>query len=112
MGAGQSRDLARPFVTSYIQLSSAAQQDIATAKQWYVDRLVPDLDLRFLQELERIFTQIESFPAGFPVVYKDVRKASLHRFPYSVFYHRRGDNLYILAVVHHARHPNVWKKRR
>lgn len=93
MGAGESRDLANRFVTLRIHLSSAAQKDVTTAKEWYADLLVPDLDLRFQRELERVLEQVESFPAGFPVVHKDIRRANLHRFPYAVFYHQREDKL-------------------
>ncbi len=99
-------------MTSRIRLSAAAQRDIVAAKEWYAEQQVPNLDLRFQRELESVFEKMETFPAGYPVVYKDVRRANLHRFPYAVFYHLRDDNPYVLAVVHHARHPRVWKRRR
>ena len=111
MGSGQSRDLAYEPVTR-ILFGSAAQQDVAAAREWYADQPVPDLDLRFQRELEAILAKIESFPSSFRVVHRDIRQASLHRFPYSVFYHRRGEDLYVLAVLHHARHPNTWQRRR
>lgn len=95
-----------------VYLSSAAQQDVATAKEWYAEQLVPDLDLRFQHELEQALKKIESFPAGFQIVHRDIRKTNLHRFPYSVFYHSRGDRLYVLAILHQARHPRVWQRRR
>ena len=68
-----------------IVFSAAAQRDVAEAKEWYVDQLVPNLDLLFQQELERTLKKIESFPASFRIVHKNVRQANLHRFPYSVF---------------------------
>ncbi|MEE8524962.1 MAG: type II toxin-antitoxin system RelE/ParE family toxin [Thermoanaerobaculia bacterium] len=95
-----------------IRLSRAAQHDIATAKQWYAQQDVKGLDLRFRYELDQIFQQIEAFPAGYPVAYKDVRRANLHRFPYAVFYHSRDNSSYVIAVCHQARHPGIWKRRR
>ena len=94
-----------------VRLSSAAQQDLRGIQRWYAE-LSPRLDLHFQRELEEVLRQMEDFPSGYPMVYKDIRKASLSRFRYGVFYHLRGSVLYILAIVHHARHPNVWQKRR
>ena len=99
-------------MTTQILLSAAAQRDIAAAKEWYADQQIPGLELRFQRELEGTLQQIESFPVGYPVVHKNVRRANLHRFPYGVFYHLRGDTPYVLAVMHHARHPRAWKGRR
>lgn len=99
-------------MASHIRLSRPAQRDIAVAKDWYADQQVPNLDLRFLYELEAVFQYVEAYPAGYPVVHKDVRRANLSRFPYAVFYHLRDDRPYVLAVMHHARHPSLWKRRR
>ncbi|MCB1057374.1 MAG: type II toxin-antitoxin system RelE/ParE family toxin [Acidobacteria bacterium] len=99
-------------MTPRIHLSSTAQKDVAAAKEWYADQNVPGLDLLFQGELEHVFRQVERFPAGFPVVHRDLRRANLHRFPYAVFFHPRGDKLYVVAVIHHARHPRVWQRRR
>ena len=98
-------------MTASLRLGTAAQNDVASIRDWYADSL-PALDLRFQRELDRVFQQITDFPAGFPVVYKDVRRAILNRFPYAVFYHRRKDELFVLAITHHARDPLVWKNRR
>ena len=95
-----------------IRLSSAAQHDLQTAKDWYADKGVPGLELRFLDALEEVFTRMETFPASFRVVYRDVRQANLQRFPFGVFYHERGNDLYVLAICHHARHPRTWQRRR
>lgn len=99
-------------MTGRIRLSAAAQRDIGAAKEWYADQGVPGLDLRFLRALEAVFERMATLPASFRVVYRDVRQANLQRFPFAVFYHERGDDLYVLAVCHHARDPRVWQRRR
>lgn len=98
-------------MNSQIRFSKAAQEDVAGAKNWYVKQEVPDLDRRFLWELEDVLQRMESFPQSFPAVYRDVRRANLRRFPYAVFFHLRDGGLYVLGVVHHARHPSVWRRR-
>ena len=98
-------------MTVQVLLSAAAQRDIAAVKEWYADKPVPDLDLRFQLELDKAFQQMAKFSASYPVVYKDVRRAILNRFPYAVFYHLRSGAPYVLGVVHQARDPRVWKIR-
>ena len=98
-------------MTLRLRLGAEAQRDVADAKAWYLDQ-APGLDLRFQEELERTFRQVETFPAGYVIVHRDIRRANLHRFPYAVLYRRRRDHLFVLAVFHHARDPRVWKSRR
>jgi plasmid stabilization system protein ParE len=61
-------------------LGAAAQQDVASIKEWYAEQPVPDLDLGFQHELEQTLGKIEEFPSGFQVVHRDIRKANLRRF--------------------------------
>ena len=98
-------------MTSRVLLSAAAQRDIAAVKEWYAEQPTPDLDLRFQSELDKVFQQIDEFPASYSIVYKDVRRAILNRFPYAIFFHLRSNIPYVLAVVHQARDPRVWKLR-
>lgn len=99
-------------MTARVLLGKAAQKDVATTQEWYAQQLTPRLDIRFRDELEATLEKIEAFPTGFPVVFGDIRRANLRRFPYAVFFHQRGEHFFVLAVVHHARHPGGWKRRR
>jgi plasmid stabilization system protein ParE len=47
----------------------------------------------------------------FPVVYKQVRRALLRRFPYVVYYLVERDLLEVLACVHGKQHPRTWRRR-
>ena len=94
-----------------VRFSLEAKRDVREAKEWYAARK-PLLDLEFRDELDQLTGRIRAFPKSYPIVYKDVRRANLRRFPYAVFYHRRGSDWFVLAVVHHARHPRHWQRRR
>ncbi len=94
-----------------IRLSQEAKRDVREAKEWYAEQK-PDLDLEFRDELDRTLDRIRAFPESYAAVYKDVRRASLRRFPYAVFYHRRKSDWFVIAVVRHARHPRHWQRRR
>jgi len=92
------------------RLSSAAERDVLKVQEWYARRS-QGLDLSFRDELDQALIHIRTHPEGFPVVYGDIRRANLRRFPFGVFYVRRRDHIFVLGVVHHARHPNLWKRR-
>jgi hypothetical protein len=62
--------------------------------------------------LDQVLTQIRLYPASFPQVHEDIRRANLNQFPYGVFYVLKADHAFVLGVVHHARHPSRWKRRR
>ncbi len=44
-------------------------------------------------------------------VYRDVRKAVVHRFPYCIYYTIESDRVRIISVFHAKRDPNLWKNR-
>jgi hypothetical protein len=39
-----------------------------------------------------------------------VRRALLHRFPYSVYYLTEQEIVAVVAVVHQRRYPDTWKR--
>jgi putative addiction module component (TIGR02574 family) len=51
-------------------------------------------------------------PYLYPTIHRKIRRASLNRFPYGVYYAPIAGDLHVLAVVHDARHPSVWKRRK
>ncbi|MEQ1897470.1 MAG: type II toxin-antitoxin system RelE/ParE family toxin [Vicinamibacterales bacterium] len=88
-----------------------AELDAQEAGAWYEGEQ-PDLGLRFLREVSAAFQRIESGPLQFPLVFADVRRAILHRFPFGVFFVLEGDAATVLAIIHLHRHPGAWQSRR
>lgn len=62
-------------------------------------------------ELESLYSSILEYPELYPTVHKNVRRALLQRFPYSVFYVIEPETVLIVGVVHQARDESTWKKR-
>jgi plasmid stabilization system protein ParE len=64
-------------------------------------------------EVELIIRKIAKNPELYPKTYQDVRRARLKRFKwYAVRYQLVApDTLYILSVLHGARHPSIGKNR-
>lgn len=80
-----------------------AQAEVAEAFAWYSQ---PDIGMgsEFLDEFERI----ERFnPLLHPRVEDDIRRASLRRFPYSLFYVIDGTEVQVLSCFHQHRDPKA-----
>lgn len=44
-----------------------------------------------------------------PHVYKNIRRALLYRFPYSLFFVLDGETVLIIACFHASRNPDRWQ---
>ena len=54
---------------------------------------------------------ISKNPNIYPVLYRQTRRAVVHRFPFGMFYRVAEDSVVVLAVMHGSRHPRRWKIR-
>jgi len=88
----------------------AADAEIRDAVARY-ERERPGLGSEFEGALNAAIARIVQNPAMYSSIYRDVRRAVLHPFPYGVFYKVRRDVLNIVAVLHLARHPSHWRRR-
>ena len=91
-------------------LRPEAEKDIAEAAAWY-DQQRAGLSLQFRAALDRTFSSIDENPLLYAAVYRDLRRALVRRFPYSVFYVSRTAGIFVIAVLHTARDPNLWRAR-
>jgi plasmid stabilization system protein ParE len=88
-----------------------AQNDIREAARWYEDR-ESGLGLRFLSEVRASLERVADSPLMFPVIEEDVRRALLHKFPYSIYFLNEQGAVAVIAVLHQHRRPGAWKPRR
>jgi hypothetical protein len=51
-------------------------------------------------------------PERFPIIRTDIRRALLHRFPYSILYRIVAGHVVVIACFHGKRNPKVWRSRR
>ena len=94
-----------------IRTISKAEQDIASAIEWYLE-ISKDLAIRFNQELDEIFSKLLAFPEAYPIVFLDMRMYLMKTYPYKILYVIDGSEIIIHAVVHHKMHPNSWQRNR
>ncbi len=65
----------------------------------------------FRQAVREAQARIGANPFLYPEVHRGLRRASVHTFPYSLFYRIRHDHILVIAITHQARHPRVWRQR-
>ncbi len=62
-----------------------AEEDIDEACRWYEDQQV-GLGTEFIKVLEGAFAKIGTSPEMYPLVYRNVRRLLIPKFPYAIFY--------------------------
>ena len=88
----------------------AAELEITTAFEWY-ELQREGLGLEFLNAVEATLALIRRSPLMFPVVYRDIRRALLRKFPYSLYYIASSPVTRVIACVHARQSPRRWQDR-
>jgi plasmid stabilization system protein ParE len=88
----------------------AAAAEIETAYRWYENERA-GLGSEFLEAVDKLVRTIAENPERFAVIRKDVRRAVLRRFPYSIFYRIVSGYIVVIACFHGKRNPKVWRGR-
>jgi toxin ParE1/3/4 len=87
-----------------------AEAELIESAQFYEERL-PTLGGQFLDEFESAIREIQNSPRQWRVVESDVRLYLLSKFPFSIYFRVGLDQIRILAIKHHSRHPDYWRGR-
>jgi plasmid stabilization system protein ParE len=93
-----------------VQIRRAAELDIAETQLWYEARLV-GLGAEFHSEVSQVIDRLSGTPLIYQTVYRDVRRAIIHRFPYLVWYRVVGEWVTVLACTHGRQDPRKLKAR-
>ena len=87
-----------------------AEDDLEEAALWY-DKRRPGLGNEFLACVHDTLTKLEHWPDFGHVIHPRLRRASVRRFPYGIFYYVAGSQLIVVGVFHARRSPRRWKAR-
>ena len=87
-----------------------AKSDLRQAVRWYEGQS-PGLGREFVAEVEATLTRIGENPLQYQPIYREVRRAIPHKFPYGVFYRAEQDSIVVFAIVHLHRDPASWQDR-
>ena len=87
-----------------------AEAEVVEAAEFYETR-ASGLGDRFLREFDVAVAEIQASPSLWPVVEGDLRCHAMGRFPFGIYYRVHAEELRILVVKHHSRHPEYWRHR-
>lgn len=104
MARGEDSARATTSLNFKVQVRRAAELDVAEAQVWYETQR-SGLGAEFHSEISRIFTVLTETPLIYPVLYRGVRRALVHRFPYLVWYSVVGEEVSVLACTHARQNP-------
>jgi plasmid stabilization system protein ParE len=93
-----------------VVLRDEAQAEFDEAFDYYEGQR-PGLGVDFAERVQRVFDQIAVNPQQHAVVFADIRKAVVTRFPYCVFYRADATRVEVIAVFHSRRDPSIWQGR-
>jgi plasmid stabilization system protein ParE len=93
-----------------IRLLPEARAEFDAATDWY-ELQRPGLGVDFVARVREVLRRIAANPRLHGVVYQDVRKAVVTRFPYIVLYREEPGEVVVVSVFHTSRDPSVWQSR-
>jgi toxin ParE1/3/4 len=92
-------------------VSPEADQELRDGAVYYAQEGNAELGLAFIEEFERALGLLYTQPElGAP--WRGRRRFPLRRFPYSIIYYIKGDEIRVIALAHHRRRPGYWVGRR
>jgi plasmid stabilization system protein ParE len=97
-------------VTGSVHFTPAARADVIEAFDWYESRAA-GLGSAFQAEMDRQIVRLSENALLFPVIYADVRRARLRRFPYGLFFRIETGDIFVLACFHASRDPRRLEER-
>ncbi len=93
-----------------IRFAEAAKGELNDARDWY-ERQQSGLGVRFRNDVREAALRIAGSPLLFPVELDEVRRYVMNRFPYTLRYVLRGEEVWIMTVSHQHRSPDYWVER-
>lgn len=97
-------------VKKKIIIRPEAEADIKDAYDWY-EAQRKGLGESFLLCIEEALSRASRNPEIYSIIYKEVRRVLIHRFPFGVFFIEEEDRISVLAALHARRNPKAWKGR-
>jgi plasmid stabilization system protein ParE len=93
-----------------IQFHPEAERELLEARTWYRERSEV-ASQAFILQIDRALAAIAAAPDRWPPRQRNERRVVLPRFPYSILYRIRNDEIFIVAVAHDRRRPGYWRHR-
>jgi plasmid stabilization system protein ParE len=92
-------------------VSPEADRELTEAGIFYAREGGKELGLAFIAEFARSLDFLCLNPLIGPSWRNDKRRFPIRRFPYSIIYDIRDNELRVVAIAHHRQKPDYWSDR-
>ncbi|MFM8296530.1 MAG: type II toxin-antitoxin system RelE/ParE family toxin [Microcystaceae cyanobacterium] len=86
------------------------RDDLSNTYDWYENQRL-GLGDEFIDCLDDLLNRVCIRPESYGIVYRDVRRAIIQRFPYAVYYRVISSRFIVTAIFHCHRDPKLWRSR-
>lgn len=93
-----------------IEISDEAECDFDNSYKYYFADS-PKVADAFFQRISISFESIKTIPFSFPEVYKNVRKFTVKKFPFVIYFQVEEYAIKVIAIFHTSRNPEIWNVR-
>jgi len=95
-----------------IEFEKEAEEEIDKIYFWY-ELQKSDLGIDFINHLNTELNFLKDFPKASQLIYKQLGRHLMKKFPYNIYYFYNEDLsvIKIMSVLHESRNPNIWKDR-
>ena len=93
-------------------VSLEAERELIEGALFYTREANAELGLAFVAEFEHALDVLCNFPHLGPVWRRTTRRFLLRRFPYSIIYQVKPDEIRVIALAHQSRRPEYWRGRK
>lgn len=93
-------------------VSPEADWELSEGAIFYTRETNADLGLAFILEYERALALLCAHPHLGAPWRNNRRRFPLRKFPYSIIYYVRDEELRVIALAHHRRKPTYWTGRK
>ena len=92
-----------------VVLSVEAQDEFDDAADWYEQQA--GLGSAFTIAVREVLARVAGLPLMHQVVFKDIRRAVVRKFPFNILYRVESDRITVVAVFNTSRDPSIWQSR-
>ena len=93
-----------------VSLDADALDEMDAAYVWYESQRA-GLGEEFAEAVWSTIDRVRNRPRMYRKVHRDIRRATLRRFPYSVMYRAEPERIVVISIFHGRRDPAVWQAR-
>ena len=93
-------------------VSPEADRELTAGALFYAREGSAEVALAFIAEYERVLELLCTHPELGAPWRNGRRRFPVRKFPYSIVYYVRGEEIRVIALAHHRRKPGYWAARK